>query len=403
MHRSKNFGIIELDEVLEKDDYYMEPIHITKQEARDIMCRYHFINTDDNLKGLDGIKQVFTRLKSIQYDPLDVVGRNSDLVLQARVKNYKRNQINELLYKERYLIDGWDKMMGIYQTSDFPYMEKIRVHRSEIAVNILKHRLQIDALEYQNVVLDILKEEPKFSSEISIGESTKHRWGHTKPSSATLDYLFHRGKIGIRKRRSTQKQYDLIENLISNTTPYTFDSEEAFVQYYLLRRIKTMGLVSNKNGVHFSGLHIDKKTVRSKYFKNLIEDCLIVPVKIDSLPGEYYILKDALQLENEVVDKVTFLAPLDNMIWDRELMKKVFEFEYTWEVYTPVVKRKYGYYVLPMIYKSNFIGRIEFQKHRNNEELEIKKIWYEDSVTITKSLENKVNAAIKRFSKYIVK
>ena len=87
--------------------------HLTIDEAKTYMIGYHFLNTNE-LKGIDSIKVVFDRLHSIQYDPLDVVGRNSELVLQARISDFKKEMLQQALYQERYLIDGWDKQMGIY-------------------------------------------------------------------------------------------------------------------------------------------------------------------------------------------------------------------------------------------------------------------------------------------------
>ncbi|MCK5732438.1 MAG: winged helix DNA-binding domain-containing protein, partial [Tenericutes bacterium] len=83
------------------------------------------------------------------------------------------------------------------------------------------------------------------------------------------------------------------------------------------------------------------------------------------------------------------------------LIKELFNFEYTWEVYTPVAKRKYGYYVLPILQGSRFIGRIEFEKQRNLEALAIKRIWLEDGIKHNKKLDLKIDQALNRFSKYL--
>ncbi len=95
-------------------------IKLTIKEAREYLVKYHMINTDDNLSSKEGILHVFDKIQSIQVDPLDVVGRNVDLVLQSRIKNYKKYYIEELLYKDKTIIDGWDKQMCIYKTEDYP-------------------------------------------------------------------------------------------------------------------------------------------------------------------------------------------------------------------------------------------------------------------------------------------
>lgn len=71
-----------------------------------------------SLKCKKGIIDYFKQVKSIHYDPLNKVGRNPDLVLQSRIKDYKPDMLKELLYKDRKLIDGWDKNRSIYLTED---------------------------------------------------------------------------------------------------------------------------------------------------------------------------------------------------------------------------------------------------------------------------------------------
>ncbi len=375
----------------------------TKEEAREYLVKYQMINTDNKLIGNDGIITLFNRIQSIQVDPLDVVGRNADLVLNNRLHNYKKYDIDKALYEDRILFDGWDKMMAIFKTEDYPLFTHIRKSRSDSEIYTLKHRLQIEALDYIDDILDMIKDGPKFSKDISMGGSKKHHWGQMKVSSAALDYLFFRGDISVRSRKNQQKQYDITSNLIGDITskesPYK--TEEDFSEYYLLRRIKALGLASNKSGVHMSGAYINKKIKREQIIKQLLGKDLIEEVLIEGLKETYYIPKDSNVFESELVDKISFIAPLDNLVWDRNLLHDLFGFYYRWEVYTPIVKREYGYYVLPMVYRSNFIGRIEFEKHRNNEPLVIKNIWYEDNVKQTKKLQTKLDQAIKQFSRYV--
>lgn len=370
---------------------------LTKEEAKTLLVRYHMINTNDHLKGKEGILNVMERLNSIQQDPLDVVGRNTDLVMQSRVSDYRRNGLESLLYQERLLIDGWDKMMAVYLTKDYPKMEEVRLSVSEDHKHILNYRNQSKALEILDEVLSSLKESPKYGNEIKIGGIQKNRWGQSKLSSAALDYLYYKGVIGVRTKNNTQKQYDLIENLIEESNQSSpFETKEAFIEYYLLRRIKALGICRNKNGVHLSGPYISKKEIRDRVFKSLITKNLIEEIKIEGLKDTYYIPVEANTLTNELVDQMSFIAPLDNLIWDRDLIEALFEFKYRWEVYTPQVKREYGYYVLPILYKNSFVGRIEFDHHRGQEKLIIKNVWLDQE-----ELKPFLEEALIRFEHYL--
>ena len=86
-------------------------VSLSREELRSFLVRYHSLDSYDNFTGKAGIKKLLRRIGSVQYDPLNVVGRNPDLVFQSRIKDHRAGLLDELLYKERSLIDGWDKEM----------------------------------------------------------------------------------------------------------------------------------------------------------------------------------------------------------------------------------------------------------------------------------------------------
>lgn len=374
-------------------------IHWTKEQAKSYLVNYHMINTKHHYT----INDVFDRLKSIQYDPLNVVGTNPELVLQSRVHNFKKEMLYDALYKHRTLIDGWDKQMCIYQTKDFDKFNLIREERAKNEIKTAKHYLDLEFEHIIDDVYDIIDQHgPILSSKIKLGETKEHKWGHTKASSAAISYLFHKGSIGIESRKNTQKKYHVLDKLhkdIKKENPFL--TKEAFIEYYLYRRIQSMGLIWNKSSVAFSGLHINLKTSRDKYLNILLEKNLIEEVSINDMNEIFYIPKIALSYPIEIKNQISILAPLDNMLWDRALISKLFDFDYTWEVYVPRDKRRYGYYVLPMVKGSDIIGRIEFDKQRGKSELKVINIWIESNIKLNNILKCEIDEALIRFAKYL--
>lgn len=374
-------------------------INWTKQQARDFFVNYQMINTSNNYKIVD----VFNRLKTIQMDPLNVVGTNPELVLQARIRNFKKIDLQNALYKDRILIDGWEKQMSIYETKYFAHFTRVRNNRSLMHTRGSLKYYKFDINVLIEDVLNIIKEKgPIFSSQITLGEKKANQWGSTKASTLTVDYLFHQGRIGVNKRNNTQKEYDLIENLIPNyISEDPFSDEDEFILWYLKRRIETIGLVYSKSKVHFDGLHIRNKTIRNKYLDVLLDTDFIKKVCVEGIKDVFYVPVSALEIEHSLKNTITFIAPLDNLTWDRELLELLFDFEYKWEVYTPVAKRRWGYYVLPILQGSSFIGRIEFEKQRGKDSLIIKELNFESSVRKTKALSTELDKALNRFRKYL--
>ncbi len=98
-------------------------------------------------------------------------------------------------------------------------------------------------------------------------------------------------------------------------------------------------------------------------------------------------------------DTMRILAPLDNLLWDRKLIKMLFGFDYEWEVYTPARDRKFGYYVLPLTMGNEFIGRIEFEKTQNK--VSVKHVWYEPNIRVDAALKKSQGDCVNRFMRYL--
>lgn len=88
------------------------------------------------------------------------------------------------------------------------------------------------------------------------------------------------------------------------------------------------------------------------------------------------------------------------MLWDRKLINKIFNFNYKWEIYTPIIQRKYGYYVLPILSGDSFIGRIEVINDRKSKQLIVKNFWFENSADSYDGLNENINDCIRRFAKF---
>lgn len=379
---------------------------ISKEEARQYLVNYHNLNGSQNYCGLEGILQYFEKVRSIQYDPLNVVGRNADLVLQSKIENYKPEMLHHLLYTEHVLVDGFDKEMCIYLTDDFPKFERIRMASGFATKCTLKNRNQLDALDILDEVRDyIVKNGAIGSKDISIGHSRESRWGHKKLSSAALDYLYTIGELCVVNKFGTQKLYDFTANVLPSQILRAdpLKNEDEFLCWYIKRRIGSVGILWDKNGGAWQGHYLSDKKKREITLQRLLEEGEITQLYVEDIKTPFYITKgeEHLFTKTNKQKQVKFLAPLDNLLWDREMVKQLFHYEYSWEVYTPVDKRKYGYYVLPVLYGDKLIARFEPEKAKKNAPFTIKNWWWEPDVAITKDLLDAINIAIYDFCKYL--
>ena len=374
------------------------------EELRNFFISYHSLYNYEHFSGKDGVKKIMQRLGTVQYDVLNMVGRNPDLVLQSRVKNYRAVFLEELLYRERFLADGWDKEMSIYLMSDWKNFSRIREQSKKSTAQVLNYRGQEEALQYlTQVINEIKKRGPLASREIKLGATEKHSWGHRQISGAAMDYLFSEGILGIHKKQNTQKIYDLCENLIPGkilNAPDKFKTEDDFLEWYFYRRIGSLGAALIKNGTAWLGYFLGDSTTRRRIFKTLEEKKKIIPMIVPELNEVFYIQNTSKVFINSKTQYdgiARFLAPLDNLLWDRAMIRKVFNFEYSWEVYVPQAKRKYGYYVLPVLYKNKLIARVEFEKYNKGKPLSVKNWWWEKYYSeCNKKIKSEINSAVKR-------
>ena len=121
-------------------------MRINKEEARSFLIQYQNLSGSKLSPGINGILEHIKKVGCIQFDPLNIIARNPDLVLQSRIKSYKPEMLEQLLYKDRLLVDGWDKMMSIYSRDDWMYFHYVREQRGIETIDTLERRGQSEAL-----------------------------------------------------------------------------------------------------------------------------------------------------------------------------------------------------------------------------------------------------------------
>lgn len=378
----------------------------SKEEARYMLCRYHNLDGAEALCGKKGVEKIMQRIHSIQYDPLNVVARNADLVLQARIKDYRESDLYDLLYKEHKLIDGFDKEMCIYNSEDFGRFQFVRNEYHKHAVFTLKHRNQMGVLDILDDVKNFVEKHGKTGTkDISIGEVRESRWGPKKLSSAALDYLFNIGVLTVADKRGTQKYFDLTERVIDSKN-LSCDPDmtvEEFLEWYIERRIQSVGFLWNKSGGAWQGRFLSENELRSSTLQALVEKDRIEEIQVEGIQEPFYISKDFEKyMKNQTPDNYArFIAPLDNVMWDRQMLEMLFGFTYRWEVYTPVAKRKFGYYVLPVLYNGKFVARFEAEPVHQAKEFVIKNWWWEPDTEPDSNMIEAIENEMVRFADFL--
>ena len=360
-------------------------LSITADHARRFLVSRHLLAPARSLPAEQpSVMTVVERLGLLQFDPLEVPGaRNHDLVLHSRIAGYRREWCETLLYgPDRRLIELYNKSLNILPIDQLPHY-RVTWDRNapELDDGILKEQADV-----ATAILAKLKTDGPLSTAAFAehGHAIDWWWAPTRASRAVMEALFVAGRIGIARREGNRRHYDLIERLVPARLLKRRESEEDARRHRLLSRFRATGLttpVGTQAEVMYS---VGSQPERVQWTERLVADGELLPVEVEGLKRPRYIIADEEPILDATADPtgmppptVSFLAALDPLVWDRRQLRELWGFDYLWEVYVPEAKRKWGYYVLPMVFGDRFVGRIEPRIDRKAGTLRILGLWFE--------------------------
>ena len=317
----------------------MERFVFTSQQARQFLLQKHGLVGSYRFLGKPGVLSFVRQAGCIQYDPIDVCGKNAELVLQSRVPDFSKALLAELLYEDRSLVDYFDKNLAIFPVEDWRYFSRTRAHHHANG----RSREAVEAA-VPDVIRTIRDKGFVSSKDIQLSQTVDWSWSPTSLSRAVLETLYFRGVLVIHHKRGAQKYYSLSEAHLPVeilNAPDPNESEEAFLMWQVRRRIGSVGLLWNRPSDAWLGIDGLKGDVRRRIFEALTTDGVIFECVVEGLNEKLYLLKEDAALADAVLagisapKRLEFIAPLDNLLWDRRLIKALFHFDYKWEIYTP--------------------------------------------------------------------
>ena len=386
---------------------------LTNRQARQFLLLKHGLLGEHKFQGKQGAMDFIRQAGCIQFDPVDLCGQNAQIMLHSKVKGMTKATLHELLYEDRQLVDYPDKNLSIIPVTDWPYFE--RYHKAAKAGGLRFEGLT----ELEEQALAYIRESGPANSdglplEGGIRWHSSIHWSgsgnsNTKAGRAVLEQLYSTGQLVIHHKKGTRKYYDLAENHIPKeilSSPDPLPDELEHQKWRVLRRIGAVGLLWNRPSDAWLYIQNLRTPRRGEVFCALQDEGKIMPVTVEGVNHIMYHrtedlpLIEAVQQDPSPKPRCEFISPLDCFMWDRKVINALFNFHYSWEIYTPPDKRKYGAYVLPIIHGEGFAGRIEAICDRKNKILVVKNIWFEDGVKQTKKLQAAIDSCLNRFAKF---
>ncbi len=339
-------------------------MNVPAEAARRFLVTRHLLAPARSLEGgLDAVREFFRRFGSIQFDPIPVAGRSHDLVLHARVAGYDPAWC-DLLYERREIFEAHNKGLSLVATSEYPWF-RTTLYRDP-------PRLLAENAEVAERVLERVRAEGPLSAldfERARGAEVDWFGIQTNVVRAVLEAYAVTGVLGLARRDGNRRYYDLLERLVTQDVLEREVPLKDQLRHRLLSRYRVHGLLGVASGGDvFGGIGSAKADPygrhpgRTALRQELIDDGELVPVEVEGLRGKRYVLREEVELiaaPPEPPASVAFLSPFDPLVWDRGLLGSLFEFDYVWELFFPPAKRRFGWYVLPILFRDRFVGRIE--------------------------------------------
>jgi uncharacterized protein YcaQ len=300
------------------------------------------------------------RLTRVQVDPTSVVDRAERLTLFSRVGAFDRDELRAMLEEPPRRL--FEYRAHLIPVSDLPLQRPVmlRYPRQDYTRGSYVAEWLQDNAGFRDYILDeIRRHGPRFTRDFDDRADVPWRtggWNDGKNTGRMLEILWHAGEIAISRREGTQRVWDLFERVFPDVEE---PLPEPMAAVELLdRQLRARGIDRPGWG---HALESAALPFRDEAEESLRADGVAVPVAIDGLPGDWLAHRDALaQLDAGAWQpRTVLLGPFDPLVADRERALLLFDFRFKLEIYIPVARREFGYYVLPILHGDRLIGRID--------------------------------------------
>ena len=298
------------------------------------MVRHHFAPCPTQV-------DAFSRLRSIQFDPIAPVGCNHDLVLQSRVPEYQIGDWEKTAYQDRHVYDGWDKQACLIPFEGWP-VRRIFWQWSERSKRMLAEHPEAT----QSILKDLAERGPLQPKDFDFQQRREDLVGTWYGPSVTknvLRALWNTGQVMTSGRRKGQHQYDLTERVApADLLGLPMHSEEDAIREIVLERHRAMGVLRLSPPPEVWASNIYYAHVRGAAIMALVERGEVVPVEVEGMKGHATPAFLSLLDQPSLPPRVAFVAPLDQFLWDRKMTAHGFGLDKVWEIYVREAKRRGG-------------------------------------------------------------
>ncbi|MFP3431370.1 winged helix-turn-helix domain-containing protein [Paraburkholderia sp. SIMBA_061] len=345
------------------------------------------------------VLEAIRRMAQLQIDTIHVVARSPYLVLFSRLGAYPQQWLDEHLAAGK-LFEYWSHEACFLPIEDYGLLRHRMLDPSGMGWKYAadwhhKHRKDIDAL-----LEHIRATGPVRSADFARESGKGNGWWDWKPEKRHLEVLFAIGQLMVAERRNFQRVYDVTERVL----PHWDDArdlppQQAVADELLRRTCRALGVARADWVADY--YRLPRRPYRDELHA-LADQGELIPVQVPGWKQDTFVHRDfGPMLDDAASGKLastvtTVLSPFDPVVWDRKRAAALFDFDYAIECYTPAAKRKYGYFVLPLLSRGRLVGRVDAKAHRAEGVFELKSVHLEAGARPSARLAGDLRRALQR-------
>jgi uncharacterized protein YcaQ len=370
-------------------------MRISKDVARRFLLGRQGLWPGRRWRGLSGTEQAMRTMEHVQLDPLQVIARAQDLALASRVIDYRQDDWATLTYEKRRFFE-WGGWLAIRPIDQLPYYRVLMRRGRDFKGIKTMGDAHGPAIEEMRELLGARRE--LSNRDFAMGARTRvNSYRGRKDSAIALYYLWRTGEAMVTRRDRFERVYAASASVAPRR--YLVEAPESVADdFHLMKGIASAGFARLSLATYT--LHRDITAAElAAWRERKLADGELIEVEVEGYKqGHLALASDAAALEAlaagrvprawkaleaTTMDEASFLSPLDPVVGDRERLRRVFDFDYKWEVYNKAEDRAFGYYVLPVLWGDRLVARFDSRLDRSTMTLVMNGFWLEDEAIAT--------------------
>ncbi|MBX3489435.1 crosslink repair DNA glycosylase YcaQ family protein [Parvibaculum sp.] len=382
------------------------PLLISNADARRLFLERHALSMAASPDFCaDRTLALVKHLGFVQLDSINTVERAHHLILFSRAPGYSRDHLADLHHERRDLFEHWTHDASLIPMEFYPHWRhRFAAAKAKLADNPRwQERIGADGANViRKVRTRIRRDGPAMARDFE--DKGKGSWWGWGPSKTALETLWRTGELAIARREGFEKVYDLAERVIPDDIRRERPSLTASTDFLCREALARLGFATPQEIAAFWRL-MPIERVRA-WAAQALKRGAVIEVAIEDVEGATRKALALPDIEAHIAEApeppatLRFLSPFDPAIRDRARAARLFGFDYRIEVFVPEKKRRYGYYVLPLLEGDRFIGRADVKAHRAEGRLEVKGFWSEPGIKLTKAREAGIRRALTGLARF---